>query len=229
MYNIKFLINSIMSNCVKFIEDEIILCYNLPITRLIKIKRYTMIQIQTITEAICYILQEIAAPTEKMKIIKLLFLADKYHLLTAGRTITDDNFVAMQHGPVGSKALNVLDCDDEWLSDEAQKYIKEYICIIDTRMRSLRKKIDKFQMLSISDKKAIDFILSKFGKMTASELRNYTHQYPEWKKFEDDFKKHNIEQEPIETQELFSIIDNRLNVSKDTIETSKDIFFNNYD
>src|SRR4051812_34811550 len=36
------------------------------------------------------------------KLLKLMFLADKYHLVRYGRPITGDRYEAMNHGPVPS-------------------------------------------------------------------------------------------------------------------------------
>src|SRR5579871_5139061 len=41
-------------------------------------------------------------------IVKSLFLADTIHLNRYGRPITYDNYVAMENGPVPSKAYNIL-------------------------------------------------------------------------------------------------------------------------
>ena len=46
---------------------------------------------------------------DKLSIIKLLFLSDKYQLLHIGRTITRNDCVAMRYGPVLSQVLDVLD------------------------------------------------------------------------------------------------------------------------
>jgi Protein of unknown function (DUF4065) len=45
----------------------------------------------------------------KWRICKLLFLADKLHLLRYGRPITGDAYYAMKLGPVPTNVLNVLD------------------------------------------------------------------------------------------------------------------------
>src|ERR1022692_3946393 len=44
----------------------------------------------------------------KYKIVKLLFLADKNHLVRYGRTITGDRICAMEYGLVPSVSLDAL-------------------------------------------------------------------------------------------------------------------------
>ena len=191
-----------------------------------------MRQIKTITHAIYYLLGKIKKPADKMKIVKLMFLADKYHLLHYGRTITDDDFVALEHGPVGSMTLNVLNCkpDDFNISKEACRYISQHIEIIDNIKRSIGSIPPDFKSLSESDKIALDFIIDNFGKMSTGLLREYTHKYPEWKQYESDFEQKQTQHENIDTEEMFSCLDgDPLAVDTDLIEMSKDVFYNLYE
>ncbi len=43
-----------------------------------------------------------------MKLIKLLYLADREALARWGRPITTDSYVSMKHGPVLSEVLNLI-------------------------------------------------------------------------------------------------------------------------
>src|SRR5579864_4950925 len=45
---------------------------------------------------------------DKYKICKLLFLADKYHLVQYGRPIIGDRYCALRYGPVPSHSLDLL-------------------------------------------------------------------------------------------------------------------------
>jgi uncharacterized phage-associated protein len=72
----------------------------------------------TTLQALHYMLRRLGGPTQKLKLIKLSYLADKYHLLHFGRTITRDGFKAMKLGPVGSNALNLLSLNEDFLGQE---------------------------------------------------------------------------------------------------------------
>ena len=74
-----------------------------------------MIETSKIIEALHYILHKIKI-ADKIKIIKLIYLADKYHLVRYGRTITNDDYYAMEYGPVGSTVKDVLEFDEFTLS-----------------------------------------------------------------------------------------------------------------
>jgi len=151
-----------------------------------------MNKVQTITQAIYLILRELGQKTDKMKIVKLLFLADKYHLLHYGRTITDDSYCAMQHGPVGSIALNILNYNTDGVKDYLLnteiEYASNLIEITSLLKRNVTNNPCNFEMLSETDRQAIKYIVSEFGRMSTPDLKEYTHLYPEWKQYKDNFK-----------------------------------------
>jgi len=43
----------------------------------------------------------------RVKLIKLLWAADRFHLRKYGRSVTETDYVAMYHGPVSSLALDI--------------------------------------------------------------------------------------------------------------------------
>lgn len=58
--------------------------------------------------AMLYIAERVQGVT-KHKLSKILYFADKAHLERYGRFITGDQYVAMDHGPVPSSVLNLID------------------------------------------------------------------------------------------------------------------------
>src|SRR6266436_1981672 len=59
------------------------------------------------TQAAARLLKLRGARMSYMKLIKLLYLADRTALLRWGRPITTDNFVSMDRGPVLSRMLDL--------------------------------------------------------------------------------------------------------------------------
>ena len=59
----------------------------------------------------CYLVARCPDVT-KMKLFKLLYFADKRHLLTCGRPIIGDRYLKMDYGPVPSRAYNLIKHDD---------------------------------------------------------------------------------------------------------------------
>ena len=137
-------------------------------------------EIETAAQAVHYMLSRMG-PSDQLKIIKLVFLADKYHLLHLGRTITRDDYLAMKRGPVPSMVCNVVYRNEDFLPENAlgipdKFFILKPNWIIEARGTS------EYDLLSESDKSAIDFVVSKFGHKDHGWLIDYVHTFPEWKK-----------------------------------------------
>lgn len=183
---------------------------------------------RTIIEAIFYLLNK-KDSADKIQLIKWIYLADKYHLVKYGRTITGDQYYAMEYGPVGSMVKDVLELHG--LSGSENKYAASLIENIDKVSFKKRKNTPKidFEQLSETDKEALDFVVKKFGNMGSWELKDYTHKYPEWKKHERRLKTA-TRREKINTEELFSLLhDDYINVPLEKRKLSKEIFRGNFE
>lgn len=166
-----------------------------------------MIETSTIIEAIYYVLKKIKK-ADKIKLVKLIYLADKYHLIRYGRTITNDDYYAMENGPVGTTVKDVLSFD-EFMSPKALKYASSLIEETEKNKFIAKSGVkNDFDMLSDTDKDALDFVIDQFGKMGKWKLRDYTHEYPEWKQYKDLFKNRRTKRQRLHTKELLSTIKN---------------------
>ena len=118
----------------------------------------------------------------KYKICKLLFLADKYHLVRYGRPITGDTVCAMPHGPVPSRTLNILtnaiNAENEWMPDDDARTLSDYVEIQrnyhNPHFRSVKAVPDG--VLSVSDVAALDAIIYEHGSKAFDELKAMTHE-----------------------------------------------------
>lgn len=134
--------------------------------------------------AVHYIASRSVPELAKYKICKLLFFADKYHLLRYGRPIIGDRYCALQYGPIPSRSLDLL---NEFIETNefgnARDEIKKMnlVLTIDKKHRyprfSSRKKIGQAEsdVLSSSDVKALDHAMSRYGKMSFYQLKDITH------------------------------------------------------
>lgn len=85
-------------------------------------------------------------------------------------------------------------------------------------------------MLSDTDKEALDFVIEKFGKMGQWKLRDYTHKYPEWYQYKDLFENKLTRRERIETKELLSTLkDDPLSMPRKHVKESEKILTGNFD
>jgi hypothetical protein len=121
-----------------------------------------MIETSATIQALCYILDKIKQ-ADKLKLVKLLFIADKYHLVQFGRTITNDDYWAMPYGPVGSTAKDVLSLDPDFLSEEEYKYAVEMLKPVDEHSFVPGKKCvpESLDMLSVSDMEILDLVVDE--------------------------------------------------------------------
>jgi len=184
-----------------------------------------LIETSTIIEAVYYLLNKNGEAT-KLKVLKLVFLADKYHLIRYGRTVTGDDYYAMEHGPIGSTVKDVLEFNRFTLSDNEYEYASKLLDKIDDITLKAKPGIQlgELEMLSESDIEALDLIIERFGKMTASDLRKYTHRYPEWEQYRELFENNQTKRERLKTEELLSTLpDDPFGVTLEHIEESREI------
>lgn len=110
-----------------------------------------------------------------MKLIKLMYLADRKSLIETGYPITGDRLVSMDRGPVLSRVLNLItdDCfspDSQW-----RRYISEPSSYeIELNEVPPTDELSEYEIAVIGD------IVDQFGHMDRWMLVEYTHELPEW-------------------------------------------------
>jgi len=119
-----------------------------------------------------------------LKLIKLMYLAERLSLERYGEPITGDRLVSMPHGTALSITLNhmkgLIESSpggwDEWISDKENREVS----LADPSM--MRSPEESLLALSDTDLEVINEIWDRFGHFSASSLRNYTHsaKIPEW-------------------------------------------------
>ncbi len=135
------------------------------------------------TQALDYFAIEEGGLINKMKALKLVYFADRYHLRKYGRMITNDNYLAMDHGPVPSTTKDIAQSND-YLDDTIKTYSLSFIEPINNLTYKTINKLDK-SVLSESDLEALKFSWDTFGYFDQYELRDLTHFYPEWLRVKD--------------------------------------------
>ena len=139
---------------------------------------------QKATQALVYFVGKEGGRINKMKSLKLIYFADRYHLRKYGRLITNDNYLAMQHGPVPSTTKDIAEAND-YLDELVYEYSREYIEPVNNLVLEAINEIDE-TVLSESDLEALEFAWNTFGHLNQYELRDQTHLYPEWLKYAAD-------------------------------------------
>src|SRR4030042_778037 len=183
-----------------------------------------MMDTSKIIQALCYILGKVEK-ADKLKLIKLLYLTDKYHIIRYARTVTNDEYWAMDYGLVGSFAKDILGFDPDLLSKEFE-YAEKMLKKIDQHRfeQGIHCTIEELDKLSETDIEALDFVSEKFGHLNTRQLIELTHDYPEWAQYKELFKNKMTRRERIEDGELLSVLENDvLAVSEDHLKESAEI------
>jgi len=114
----------------------------------------------------------------RLKLMKLLWLSDRLHLNKYGRLILNDRYKALPNGPVASKALAM------------SKHNIDAVYRVSGRDITAIAKPD-LDYFSKSDLEVMDYIWNKFNQDSPWFLRELSHQFPEWKRFEKELSDKN--------------------------------------
>jgi uncharacterized phage-associated protein len=108
---------------------------------------------------------------EKLKLIKLLYLTERHSLTERHAPMLYDELFSLPHGPICSSALNGIDGrihQDIWA-----KYLA-HNGNVTVAVRDLSRA--DFDELSDVEIDYLEKTWKQFGRMTASELRNWSHE-----------------------------------------------------
>jgi uncharacterized phage-associated protein len=114
----------------------------------------------------------------KKELCKIIYFADKEHLLRYGRPITGDRYYALEQGPVPTRGLNALNAASMCPEDDAEvaKYGKLRGWIFEWNGQPADLKA-----LSKSDLKVLGDVFGKIGLLPAWRLEQQSHEEPAWK------------------------------------------------
>ncbi len=129
------------------------------------------------TQAAAYLIKRAGGRLNCMKLIKLLYLAERASLLKYGRPITFDRYYSLPHGPVLSLTYDKINLEANpanpsyWHSFISEREGHE--------VRLLVEDVPKDQ-LSQADEEILEKTFQEFAHMTQWQLSDYTHKLPEW-------------------------------------------------
>lgn len=129
------------------------------------------------TQAAARLLRLAGGRMSHMKLIKLLYLADRSSLVRWGRPITFDWYFSLPHGPVLSFTLDKINAEAD---PETPSYWHRFISERENHIVRLLGEPENDQ-LSKAEEDLLDEVFSKFGRMSPWQLRDYCHDnLPEW-------------------------------------------------
>lgn len=127
-------------------------------------------------QAAARILQRGGGRLPYMKLLKLLYLADRKALLELGRPITFDRYVSMKHGPVLSQTYDLIVAEE---APGEHSYWRTHISEPENYTVRLLGEPPR-DALSPAQEAVLDAVFDEFGSMDQWKLVDFTHTLPEW-------------------------------------------------
>lgn len=127
---------------------------------------------QKAAQVVLWLLHKHGGRMDRLKMVKLVFLADREHLLKFGRPIVGGEYWNMPLGPVSGE---LLDHVKGGLNDGLMPFEVAIPCHIEARAG-----VDEDE-LSESDMDILTEINNKYGNYSSSKLSDMTHQMSLWK------------------------------------------------
>jgi len=136
------------------------------------------------TQALNFLARQSGGRINKLKALKLVFFADRFHLRKYGRSVTNDRYFAMPYGGVPSGAKDIAEMS-EFLGQPERVYAERFLrpCAADPHAFESIAEPD-LAVFSESDVEALRFAWKVFGRYDGFQLADLTHLYPEWKRHE---------------------------------------------
>ena len=134
------------------------------------------------TQALNYFARQAGGKLDKIKALKLVYFADRYHLRRFGRPVTGDEYLAMPYGPVASGTKDLAEMSD-FLGEEERTYGARFIQPVEHPCFQSLAAPDP-AVFSESDRQAVQWAWQNFGAKTSFDLVEATHAYPEWRRHE---------------------------------------------
>lgn len=141
-----------------------------------------------IVEAVLFLVNEAhneRKPLTQYDIVKSIFIADTLHLNRYGRPITYDNYVAMENGPVPSRAYNLLKEDPSTMRRWGRElpWTRRAAPELGRRCNAFERPARQASddVLSPSDEQALSTALSMVRTMGFNGIKKWTHEHKAYK------------------------------------------------
>ncbi len=130
-------------------------------------------------QAAAHLLHRHGGAMPYIKLIKLLYLADRRAFVETGHPITGDRLVSMKNGPVLSHILDLI----RQTAGRGPSVWHEYVSDPDAHavMAVCPVELDEADdELSEYERALLDAVFQEFGRTDEWDLVDYTHTLPEW-------------------------------------------------
>lgn len=139
--------------------------------------------------AVLYVLKLMGGECDMHKICKILYFADQKHLSLYARSITGDDYIRMNYGPVPSKIDDMFKAvrgDSYFSNSQISQELSTYFSFKNRFIVQAKKKPD-MDYLSESDVECISQSFDQCKNMNFGELTEFSHG-PAWQNTQQDRK-----------------------------------------
>ena len=125
-------------------------------------------------QAAAYLLHLDGGRMERMRLLKLLYIADREMLSEVGRSITGDTGYAMNYGPVLSRVYNCIKGEDPNALDW-EKQIQSEGHAVRLVQNSSRDDLSRAEIGKLNE------VTERFRNQDEWDISEHTHTFQEWK------------------------------------------------
>lgn len=138
-------------------------------------------KIKKAVQALNFIASSKGGVINKMKALKLIWLADRLHLRKYGRPIFEDSYIAMPNGPVASSTRDILEGNFD-----VDPYVTQHIRAQESNRYFYSASGDlNMSVFSKTDISCLEEVLNKYNHLNQFDLSELSHKFPEWKRWEE--------------------------------------------
>jgi uncharacterized phage-associated protein len=134
---------------------------------------------EKLVQALAYFASRGVKSLDPLKAAKLLYFADRQHLLKYGRPITGDTYYCMKNGPIPTASLGqIQDVLAEHPTGDHDPRFDEYFSV-DRRNKYpqfIATKAPDLDVFSVTDIEVLQEVADRFGKKTGWQLRDLSHE-----------------------------------------------------
>ncbi len=118
-----------------------------------------------------YFAEKSASEIDKLKLIKLVYLTEREYIAANRVPMLFDELYSLPHGPICSRTLDGINGDFE------RTYWSRFLSVEQNVVFSrLRYDEDAYDELSLTDIDVLESVWRRFGQMSASGIRNWSHK-----------------------------------------------------
>lgn len=141
----------------------------------------TLDEILKMRACVLYVLQQLDKETDFIKLFKILYFAQREHLVKYGRGVIGDTFHALRFGPVPSFIYKALQMAQGRIDlDAGFELFVDGIVVSDNSLVSSSVKPDMDE-LSLSDIACLDKYITKYKDFDSYKLSNRSHYDRAWR------------------------------------------------